>query len=245
MSDFEELIKQFSSINLKESVNNSNTNNNDLNLPSDNNLNIMANQFSEFYLRMIPEFDGEPANVGNFLKACDLIMNQFYNAADQNLYLNHFLLNFIQTKLIGQARLVVNTKIINTWQDLRLAIVQNFTDQRDETSLLSELLTFKQKSNEDALTFSNRCRHIEQLLVSNLICNEENIQIRNLKINIYSQQTLKAFLGGLKNPLGMVVRSTSPGSIEDALKFIIEEENYDYRDKMFQKPNNLLKQSQF
>lgn len=217
------------------------------NINIDNNINlinqpIMANHFQEYYLKMIPEFDGEPANVGNFINACNLVMNQFYNANDPNLYLNHFLLNFIQSKLTGQARAIISTKNITDWLSLRQAITENFTDQRDDTSLLSELLTLKQKQNEDALSFSNRCRYIEQLLISNLTCNEADQNTRVLKAQIYSQQTLKAFLGGLRNPLGMVVRSTNPVNIETALKFILSEENYEYRDTMFQKtkhsPNN-------
>lgn len=198
----------------------------------------MANQFNEFYLKMIPEFDGEPANVGNFINSCNLIMNQFYNANDPNLYLNHFLLNFIQSKLTGQARAIISTKNITDWNSLKTAITENFTDQRDDTSLLSELLSLKQRANEDALSFSNRCRYIEQLLISNLSCNEQNANTRVLKATIYSQQTLKAFLGGLRNPLGMVVRSTKPQNIESALKFIISEENYEYRDGMFSKNKN-------
>lgn len=53
----------------------------------------MANQFQEFYLKTIPEFDGNPANVATFLSSCNLVMNQFFDANNPNLYLNHFLLN--------------------------------------------------------------------------------------------------------------------------------------------------------
>ena len=227
--DIDDIISVFNNIRLSDSLNSSN------NISTETNRSEVSNTmaFQEFYLKMIPEFDGEPASVGNFLKSCDLIMNSFYDAENPNLYLNHFLLNFVQSKLTGNARLIISTKIINTWLDLRTAIVQNFTDQRDETSLLSELLSFKQKPQEDALTFSNRCRYIEQLLISNLICNEDNAELRNLKAQIYTQQTLKAFLGGLRNPLGLAVRSRSPNTIEDALRFIIDEENYQYRDRNF------------
>lgn len=203
-----------------------------------NNNNIMANQFHEFYLRTIPEFDGEPANVSTFLSACNLVMNQFYDANNANLYLNHFLLNFVQSKLTGQARAIVNTKHITCWLDLKNVIISNFSDQRDDSSLLSELLTLKQKPNEDAMSFSNRCRHIEQLLISNLSINEADENTRIIKRQIYTQQTLKAFLGGLRNPLGMVVRSTNPQTIEAALKFIISEENYEYRDSIVNKNKN-------
>lgn len=202
--------------------------------------NTMANGFQEYFLKVIPEFNGEPANAGNFLKSCDLIMNQFYDREQPLAYLNHFLLNFVQSKLVGNARLIISTKVIKTWADLRRSIIENFTDQRDETSLLGELLSLKQKPQEDALTFSNRCRYLEQLLVSNVDCNEGNENAKEIKKQIYAQQTLRAFLGGLRNPLGLAVRSMSPTSIENALKFIIEEENYQYRERMFtnDKPSN-------
>lgn len=198
----------------------------------------MANQFQEFYLKTIPEFDGNPATVATFLSSCNLVMNQFYQPNNPNLYLNHFLLNFVQSKLIGQARAIVSTKNITSWEDLKNVIASNFTDQRDDTSLLSELLTLKQRGNEDAMSFSNRCRQIEQLLISNLNINEADENTRIVKRQIYTQQTLKAFLGGLRNPLGMVVRSTNPATIEAALKFIISEENYQYRDSFSNKPKN-------
>lgn len=207
--------------------------------------NTMPNNFQEYFLKVIPEFDGEPANAGNFLKSCDLIMNQFYDAEQPLAYLNHFLLNFVQSKLVGNARLIISTKVIKSWVDLRRSIIENFTDQRDETSLLGELLSLKQKPQEDALTFSNRCRYLEQLLISGLDCNEQNEGVKEIKKRIYAQQTLRAFLGGLRNPLGLAVRSMSPNSIENALKFIIEEENYQYRDRMFTNNRNPNSQNNY
>lgn len=243
MSDIDDqidlLIERLRQLPLPDEIVNLNINNqvqvenNLINIPVE-----MANQFQEFYLKTIPEFDGNPANVATFLSSCNLVMNQFYDRNNPNLYLNHFLLNFVQSKLTGQARAIVSTKNITSWEDLKNVIASNFTDQRDDTSLLSELLTLKQRTNEDAMSFSNRCRQIEQLLISNLNINEADENTRLVKRQIYTQQTLKAFLGGLRNPLGMVVRSTNPANIEAALKFIISEENYQYRDSFSNKSKN-------
>lgn len=235
--DINNLIDQIQNIQLPDSSDEEDVDiipNNNLIENLNNNQN-MANQFNEFYLKTIPEFDGEPCNVSTFLNACNLVMNQFYNANNPNLYLNHFLLSYIQSKLTGRARAIVSTKHITNWNELRAVLTNNFSDQREDSTLLSELLTLKQRNNEDALSFSNRCRQIEQLLVTNLSINEDNEATKVIKRNIYSQQTLKAFLGGLRNPLGMVVRSTNPATIEAALRFIISEENYDYRDSMINK----------
>lgn len=185
-------------------------------------------QFKVEYLNCVPTFDGNPNDLNRFLNICDSLINQFYDAANPNNFQNTFLLNSLVSKLSGSAKLVVNIQNVNTWQELKDTLHRNFADQRDESCLTRDLVLMKQNSNENPSQFFDRCLQLLNLLCSYTDSHETTADAKTLKRSLYTNLTLKTFLAGLKEPLGTTIRSMRPVDMNQALQFIIQEENIHY-----------------
>ncbi|EFA12120.1 Retrovirus-related Pol polyprotein from transposon 17.6-like Protein [Tribolium castaneum] len=147
----------------------------------------MAQQFQSEYLKIIPQFNGEPSELADFIAACDLLINTFSDP-NQEAFINKFILTSIKTKLIGEAKLVTSSREINTWNALKV-VLQNFADQRDENSLLRDLMLLKQES-ETPQQFCHRCQDIKSLLLSNLAVTELNEAVRAVKHEIKKKKPI-------------------------------------------------------
>lgn len=184
--------------------------------------------FQPVYLKAIPTFDGEPSALADFVAACDLIINQFYDENDELSFLNKFLVTSIKGKLTGRAKIIASARDTTTWEDLREILRLNFADQRDENSLLRDLMLLRQEFNETPYQFCQRCQDLRSLLLSNLAVTENNENVKGTKTTMFDNMALKAFLTGLREPLGATIRSRNPESIEAALNQVIDEENIMY-----------------
>lgn len=200
-------------------------------------------QFKVEYLNCIPTFDGNPNDLNRYLSICDSIINQFYDATNPESFQNKFLINSLVGKLSGNAKLVANIQNINTWQELKDALHRNFADQRDESCLTRDLVLMKQNPNEKPSQFFDRCLQLLNLLCSYIDSHETTAEAKMLKRSLYNNLTLKTFLAGLKEPLGTTIRSMRPSDMNQALQFIIQEENINYFQNSTRapsKPNNVF-----
>lgn len=200
-----------------------NLSNSDSATPSEKNLIMSTQGFQAEFLRVIPEFNGDPSRLPGFIRASDLIINQF-SVNDPTAFINHLLLSSVIQKLTGAAATVTNGRLIHTWKDLKQILKDNFGDQRSEDTLLQDLLHLKQ-NNESPLTFYNRCQELKAALFSHLSHTDSTAELQTMKAQMYTSLTLKAFLSGLRDPLGSFIRSTEPATLEDALRKINEEQN--------------------
>ena len=192
-----------------------------------NNQNQKMAEFHSSFLDIIPKYAGEASELADFLSACELIVTQFQDAANPQAFINKFLLTAIKNKLTGQAKVVTGSREINTWRALKNILQLNFADQRDENSLLRDLMLLKQE-NETPQQFYIRCQDMKSLLLSNLAVTEPNEGIRIVKRNMFDNLTLKSFLSGLREPLGSIIRSRNPQTLEAAQAQILNEENILY-----------------
>lgn len=185
-------------------------------------------QFKVEYLNCVPQFDGNPNDLNRYLNICESLINQFYDTAHPENFLNTFLLNSLIGKLTGNAKLVVNIQNVTTWQELKDTLYRNFADQRDEACLTRDLVLMKQNNNEKPNQFFDRCLQILNLLCSFIDAHEVSSDAKVLKRKLYNDLALKTFLSGLKEPLGTTIRSMRPTDLNQALQFITEEENIHY-----------------
>lgn len=116
-------------------------------------------------LRLVPEFDGNPNVLTRFLKLCDQLVDQFCNASSSELS-RCALLNGILNKVTGSAARLINSNgIPSDWQGIRTALVNNFADQRDETSLYNDLAILSQGSST-AQEFYERCQNLYNTIMT-------------------------------------------------------------------------------
>lgn len=178
-------------------------------------------------LRLVPEFDGNPNVLTRFLKLCDQLVDQFCNASSSELS-RCALLNGILNKVTGSAARLINSNgIPSDWQGIRTALVNNFADQRDETSLYNDLAILSQGSST-AQEFYERCQNLYSTIMTYVSLHDTLETTINAKRDLYRKLTLQAYVRGLNDPLGSRIRCMRPETIEKALEFVHEETNTMY-----------------
>lgn len=233
----------------QEKINNNLVDNFSYNQTKMSNPEVRVEPFKTEYLNCVPEFDGNPNELGRYLSICESILSSFYDRRNPDSFHNVYLLNSLISKLKGNARLVINIQNVNSWDELKLVLTRNFADQRDETCLNRDLVLMKQLPNEKPQQFYDRCLNILNLLCSYVNCHEATDAAKELKRDLYQNLALKTFLSGLKEPLGTTIRCMKPNSLSQALQYVIQEDNAQYfqnfTNKNFMKPQHISRTPNF
>lgn len=171
----------------------------------------------------IPDYDGTQATLHDFITACDHAINYI---SDENAAHIPFL---IKSKLTGAAKQFISSRALTDWSDIRNLLLSHFGDTRDAESILRELTTSFQRSAESPRSYVQKV----QLLLTklrNCTALDETLD-RNTKAAMdlkHERIGLKTILSGLQDPIGQILRSQRPQTIEDATSILAEEENLQY-----------------
>lgn len=91
-------------------------------------------------LRVMPEFVCNPHILTRFINLCDQLDIAHLDITPEHKVSNLALINGILYKVTGPvARLIISKGILENWQCIRNALINNFADHRDETALYSDL----------------------------------------------------------------------------------------------------------
>lgn len=186
---------------------------------------------------IIPEFSGDSRQLPLFIKKCEYIINTFQGGKAQNEYLFHVL----TSKLTGEAaNLVGERDSIGTWLELKTLLAQHFGDPRTEDCLVLELESMKINSNESYLDFCHRIQNLRSILIAKIIETVDDASLRQAKQHIYTNSSLNVFLYNLSPYLVRLVRLRNVTTLEDALKVVLEEQNFQavYESKSNRNKNN-------
>lgn len=172
---------------------------------------------------LIPEYDGDQATLSDFITACEFVHTQI----DEDL--NQGFLLVVKNKLVGKAKQFISSHNINTFESIKQLLIGHFGDCRDTESLLRDLTACIQKPSETPRAFVQR---IENLLTKlrNAVSLDETLDdaTRDTLNSSHEKIALKTLLAGLTDPIGTIIRSQRPSTIDEAIHFIIEEENIHY-----------------
>lgn len=174
------------------------------------------------HLTIIPDFHGEPQTLRNFLEKSELVYTRFYNPEDPNGFHNKFLLSGITNKVKGQAHNLIANSIINTFLELKVALLQAYGDKRDYLTLEIELARYRQNNTETPTQFHDRITEILTLqtaYINNYIGHPDAKPL----IKHCNNFALRILLAGLKEPLGSLLRTKSPENLNDALGILTNE----------------------
>jgi hypothetical protein len=172
---------------------------------------------------MIPEYDGDQSTLFDFIEAV--------NFAIENVPENqqNALIFVIKSKLVGKARKFISSRQLREWNDIKDLLISHYGDCRDTEGLLYDLTSTFQKSNETPRAFAQRIENLLTKIRSSVALNNElNQEARNALNSSHEKIALKAFLAGLSDPLGSIIRCQKPNTLEQAEQFLIEEENITY-----------------
>jgi hypothetical protein len=176
-------------------------------------------------LRLVPEFDGNPNILTRFIGLCDQLVREYIRPAEEYSLVNAALINGILNKITGPAARLINSNgVSENWQGIRGALINNFADQRDETSLYNDLALLTQGSCTPQ-EFYEKCQNLYSTLMTYINLHENIHTTIESKRELYKKLTLQAYLRGLKDPLGSRIRCMRPESIEKALEYVHEEMN--------------------
>lgn len=182
-------------------------------------------QFLKVHAEIIPDFNGEESELHFFLASIDSIVEHFFDAGNPNNFQNVVIFRTIISKLKDAAREVINISGATTIAEIRAELVRNFSDPRNENSLIFDLNNLRQSNAETAHEFHDRVRKLLNTISNYLSIHEANADVRRFKQNLYNQQGLQVFLAGLRNPHGLMVRTRGPRTMLEAINFIKNEEN--------------------
>jgi hypothetical protein len=172
---------------------------------------------------MIPEYDGDQSTLFDFIEAV--------NFAIENVPENqqNAIIFVIKSKLVGKARKFISSRQLREWNDIKDLLISHYGDCRDTEGLLYDLTSTFQKSNETPRAFAQRIENLLTKIRSSVALNNElNQAARNALNSSHEKIALKAFLAGLSDPLGSIIRCQKPNTLEQAEQFLIEEENITY-----------------
>lgn len=238
---------------------NINTDSNKNSAQSSDNLNILSNSFSNNSnnlnsfsimtsrpqieikpLELVPEFDGSPCRLFRFISMASEVLNTYWDSTPANINCpqNMYIFNSIISKLRGRAEEVISISGSQTWEEVKDTLVTNFGDQRDENSLLADLISLRQKPNEDCVQFYYRIIATLNTLHNYISLHENNFNVRKSKLDTYNNQALRTLFVGLREPQQSMIRSLKPAKLSEALKYMIEDNNIRYmsRQNNYQKP---------
>lgn len=179
-------------------------------------------------LRLVPDFDGNPNILTRFISICDQLVTKYLSTAQGSEFSNACLLNGILNKITGTAACTINSNgIPDSWIGIRAALINNFSDQRDETTLYNDL-SLATQGNKSPQEFFDHCMTLFSTIMTYVTLHETVPTTVTAKRDLYRKVTMQAFVRGLKEPLGSRIRCMRPTTIEKALEYVQEELNIIY-----------------
>nr|CAH7723682.1 unnamed protein product [Callosobruchus chinensis] len=184
-------------------------------------------QLLRLYIDTIPHFNGDNSTLEIFLEHCDHLIGTYTNANNQNDPLNSFLIRAVVSKQTGNALALVGSRPeIRNWNELKILLGLSFGDQRNLDCLVQELIIMKPHKNESFFNFGQRIQKARSAIASKLISMNLAVAERTFQIKNYDELCLKTFIRGLTGRVQDMVRLRNPDSLELAISYVLEEENF-------------------
>lgn len=188
---------------------------NNFKMPETSNVPVLKKEFID----MVPVFQGERELLPRFIKLCEKLVTKFYNAQDPTDFQNDYLMDSLMSKVQGAAAINISACVINSWLDLKTALLNTYADKRDCYTLNFEMCELKQESQETAFDFFNRVQHHLNLQIAYLTTHV-NASEANVLTAYFHNFALKVLLRGLRNPIGSLLKVKAPESLNDALNIL-------------------------
>lgn len=179
-------------------------------------------------LRLVPEFDGNPHILTRFLDICDQLILSYMNPQPGNELNNSALLNGILNKITGRAAATLASNgIPRNWEGIRNALINSFSDHRDESALYTDLSMLSQGSDTPHV-FYERVQNLLCTIMTYVELHESLPSTIEAKRELYKKLALQTYIRGLHEPLGSRIRCMRPETLEKALEFAQDELNVLY-----------------
>ncbi|XP_029659455.1 uncharacterized protein LOC115233278 [Formica exsecta] len=169
---------------------------------------------------MIPEFDGSPNKLQEFLSATTYAVEHI-DPLDEVTLLGTVLC----TKLKGRAMLDFQTRKIQDFAQLKQELEVCYASKKSTTHLQIEFNTLKQKNGESARTYRLRADKIAMELYESMMEGRyHTVNNKRTIMEIIQQQALENFQIGLQDEIKTIVRSRGYATLQEAIAAASAEE---------------------
>lgn len=184
-------------------------------------------QLLKLYIDTIPNFSGESSTIEIFFEHCESLLTTYANIRNPADPLNGFLIRAIISKFSGNALVLVGSRPeITDWNELKELLRLTFGDQRNLDCLVQEMIIMRPFKNENFISFGQRIQKCRSGIASKLKSMNITIAERALQIKNYENLALKTYIRGLTGRVQDMVRLRAPTSLELAISYVLEEENF-------------------
>lgn len=192
-------------------------------------------QLLRLYIDSIPQFSGNDYNTLEiFIEHCESLLQTYINRTNPQDPLNSFLIRAIIGKLNGRALMLIGSRPeIRNWDELKDLLRLSFGDQRNLDCLVQELIALKPHKNESFFTFGQRIQKCRSAVASKLKSMNFTKPQCQFRMENYDELSLKTFIRGLTGRIQDMVRLRNPNSLELAISYVLEEENFLYNQKQY------------
>lgn len=180
-------------------------------------------EYRKEYDKLIPQFNGEPLLLSKYIKQCDKIFVRFYDRANPDNFQNDVVLGAFTSKLGPGIADKIYLNSIDTYLDLRRALLQTYSDKRDTYTLTIELSRLKQNQQEDCFGFYDRVSLVlnSQVAYLQMHAGERAPYLVEYMKNL----ALRVFLHGIVEPWSSLLRTKAPNSLGAALSMLTNDFN--------------------
>jgi len=190
----------------------------------------MNYQLFKIDLDTIPLFEGKETQLNIFLTTVDSIIQRYANYVEVLPTIRAA----IFSKFRGRAADILGPRDdLMSWNQIKDAILQHFSDSRSLEQLLIEFNNLKLEKNENIVTFGHRIRVSLAKLISKI--NLSNLDHKNIRQEIYITNALDRFLVSIPYEISCQVRLRQPFNLDQAIIFANDEINFRNRSIHFHK----------
>ena len=177
----------------------------------------------------IPSFDGNPVVLPLFVEACEDLILTYFNRQNLADPINPFVIKIIKGKFVGEAQNLIASRELATWNDIKACLQLNYSDQRSEDCLLTDLMQINAELNENPYSLGNRIRESLNLLLTKVKLIAQQPE-RVLKSNLYKKTALQTYLRCLMqySDYGETIYNRNPPNLETAMSYVLERQNWLY-----------------
>lgn len=173
------------------------------------------------FIRKLPEFDGNPIDLNDFIEALDSIVLIIAQAPEG---VQPFWSRALKSKIVGKAKGVLKLYGNNLdWPEIRTYLISHFSDKRDERTLFAQLMLIKQNNSAVEEFYQNVLDLVG--LLNNKVSAKDIINEAKVALIQTNQETgLRSFINGCRDPLKNILKARQPQTLIQAYEIAIEEQ---------------------
>ena len=167
--------------------------------------------------KLLPTFDGNPKEVRNFILTIESTLEMLHEVRKGPF------VKSILAHITGDAKFKLNNRIIDTWEDIKKALEENYTTKHSLDYTAGTLFTARQHAHESIAEWSNRL-----LNISRELCFEVKTKLIALSRDDPSINNQLCYLRGGNDLIRELLKGTFVNGLkDDRIKYLLKSKRGD------------------